>query len=435
MNKTTLPQEWNWVTIGDVITDLKSGLSRKLSVNDIGLPVLRSNNLTEQGVDFSDIKYWYVKDPQRANTANYFLRDGDILVNFINSVSQIGKCSLYENKLKRDVIYTTNIMRLRTNDRTTPQFFLLLTKTSEYNRYVQAITKPAVNQASFTTKDYKKYSFPLPPLDEQRRIAKILGEWDKAITLTERLIKAKQRRRKALMQQLLTGKRRFGEFAGDDVKPQRTLEGTNFYNPYRRVELPKSWSMERLSDVTSLITCGVAARPEYVDKNGTPFLSSQNVKEGKIVWERYKHISKEKHFELTKNNKPERGDILYTRVGSFGDAAIIDRDIEFSIFVSLTLIKPIQSIVDNRYLSYQLNSHAYRQLAVSTTTGLGVQNLNVGEVRKFLIPIPSLPEQRRIAAVLQACDAEIELLGRKLSALRRQKQGLMQKLLTGRVRV
>lgn len=78
-------------SLGECVTLMKSGLSRSLSQEDIGLPVLRSTNLTDKGLSFDDIRYWYKEDPQGADTSNYLLEDGDVLVNFINSVSQIGK--------------------------------------------------------------------------------------------------------------------------------------------------------------------------------------------------------------------------------------------------------------------------------------------------------------------------------------------------------
>jgi type I restriction enzyme S subunit len=100
----------------------------------------------------------------------------------------------------------------------------------------------------------------------------------------------------------------------------------------------KNWEMKCLDEVCDLITCGVAARPKYVEE-GIPFLSAKNVKDGQIIWSGYNCISEITHKELTKNNKPIKGDVLYTRVGSYGEAAVIEDDYEFSVFVSLTLIK------------------------------------------------------------------------------------------------
>ena len=167
------------------------------------------------------------------------------------------------------------------------------------------------------------------------------------------------------------------------------------------------WKTVELADVCDLITCGVAKRPDYVE-TGIPFLSAKNVKKQKVIWDDYKHITPEAHRALTKHNKPEIGDVLYTRVGSFGEAAIVDKDVEFSIFVSLTLIKP-KPILLNKFLIYYLNSPMGKSLAKKGVSSSGVGNLNVGVVRKFPIPLPPLAEQQRIVAKLDAAFAEINV--------------------------
>lgn len=169
----------------------------------------------------------------------------------------------------------------------------------------------------------------------------------------------------------------------------------------------KNWVTKYLDDVCELITCGVAARPNYVDE-GIPFLSAKNVKDGQIIWSGYNCISEETHKELTKNNKPKKGDILYTRVGSYGEAAVIEDSHEFSVFVSLTLIKVDKSILNNYFCKHYLNSDDVKKLAKASISGSGVGNLNVGTVRKFPIPIPSLPEQQRIVSILDDCFAAID---------------------------
>lgn len=159
------------------------------------------------------------------------------------------------------------------------------------------------------------------------------------------------------------------------------------------------WEKVRLKDVTNVITCGVAKRPEYID-TGIMFLSSKNVKANSFFLDEFNTISYEDYLKLTKNNKPEKGDILYTRVGSFGEAAVIDFDDDFAIFVSLTLIKPKHKVLFNRYLMHYLNSEPVKFHAINNTTGIGVQNLNVSVVREYLIPLPPIETQRQITNIL-----------------------------------
>lgn len=136
-----------------------------------------------------------------------------------------------------------------------------------------------------------------------------------------------------------------------------------------------------------------------------PFLSSKNVKSDRFILEHFNHVTEEDFKLLTKYNKPEVDDILYTRVGSFGEAAVIDFDFDFAIFVSLTLLKPQKDKVFPRYLMHYLNSPRIKHLAESSTSGIGVQNLNVGTVRKFPIELPPLEQQKKIAGILDSADA------------------------------
>jgi type I restriction enzyme, S subunit len=199
-------EDWEKVSFDNCVSSMTSGLSRKLSTQDIGIPVLRSSNIGEKYADFDDLKYWYLEDPQGANTKNYILDDGDILINFINSISQIGKACIFKNCLDRDCIYTTNILRIKPNTRISSDFFYLVTQTEQYRLYIQFITKPAINQASFTTKELKEFTFLLPPIPEQEKIAAVLSAADEEISTLEKQLAAYKQQKLGLMQQLLTGR-------------------------------------------------------------------------------------------------------------------------------------------------------------------------------------------------------------------------------------
>ncbi len=173
--------------------------------------------------------------------------------------------------------------------------------------------------------------------------------------------------------------------------------------------IPKGWEVKELKDITEFLTCGVAKRPEYVDKeNGIPFLSSKNAKTNRMILNNYNYVSKEAYKTLTKYYKPTKGDILYTRVGSFGEAVVVNVDFDFAIFVSLTIMRVKPEIINNHYLSNLLNSAYVKQVANEKARGIGVRNLNVSDVRKYLIPIPPLKQQEKIIKVLDISSSLIE---------------------------
>ncbi|OLF36929.1 hypothetical protein BTW00_04880 [Psychrobacter sp. C 20.9] len=206
---------------------------------------------------------------------------------------------------------------------------------------------------------------------------------------------------------------------------------------YKHFEnLPNNWNLDKFENL-SKITCGVAATPEYVDENvGVPFFSASNVQKGLLYTKKVKYIPRELHERLTKNTKPAFGDVLMTRVGAgIGETAIVDVKYDFSVYVSLTLIKPNKKLNSN-YLKYVLNTDYYRYLAVREQfAGGGVQNLNVQMVKNYLIAVPPLPEQQKIAKILSTWDKAINTTERLIENSTQQKKALMQQLLTGKKRL
>lgn len=168
--------------------------------------------------------------------------------------------------------------------------------------------------------------------------------------------------------------------------------------------IPSHWELWKFKRLTSILTCGYASTPDYVsEENGVPFLSAQNVKPGRIVLEKFNYISKELHKELTKNKKPLNGDVLIARVGgegNIGDAAIVDLDFEFSVYVSLAHIRTRRNLL-NKFLIYFFQSDYSKLLSkIETQVGGGVGNLNVKDMERYKIAIPEIPEQTQIVKYL-----------------------------------
>ena len=195
--------EWRIMKLGDVLSELKSGLSRELSNDDIGLPVIRANNISDGNLNLDrDIKYWFKVDPKGANTANYFVKENDILVNFINSEAKMGTAAIVSREPDRETIYTTNILKLTVKEGYYPYFIYLMTFVQSYQNYIKSITKPAVNQASFTTVDFKKYEFLFPVFQEQQAIGAYFSNLDNLIAAHQEKISQLETLKKKLLQDM-----------------------------------------------------------------------------------------------------------------------------------------------------------------------------------------------------------------------------------------
>ncbi|HGV3466396.1 TPA: restriction endonuclease subunit S [Klebsiella michiganensis] len=203
-------------------------------------------------------------------------------------------------------------------------------------------------------------------------------------------------------------------------------------------QVPEHWDVWKLNHFCPIITCGVAATPEYVSE-GVPFLSAQNIKNHKIDLSKgYKFVSQETHLVLTKYRKPLKGDILLSRVGTIGEPCVVDVDFEFSIFVSLTHIRVHETICANRFLVYLLESQYAKALHTSVTLfGGGVGNLNVNDLREYKLPLPTRSKQLEICDYLDDRLAEFSALvdkaERAIELMQERRTALISAAVTGKI--
>lgn len=203
------------------------------------------------------------------------------------------------------------------------------------------------------------------------------------------------------------------------------------------LELPEEWEWTRLEQICFLITDGTHYRPEYVD-DGVPFLSVKNVRPGKIYDEDIKYTTKEQYLEHIKRCKPEKGDILYTKVGvTYGFAAINILNYKFSIYVSLALLKYPQKLILPKYIEHCLNSLVVYSQAQKRIKGIGRPDLHLEEIRDFHFPLPPLSEQHRIVgeverrlSVVAALEDAVEANLRRAERLR---QSVLKRAFEGRL--
>lgn len=253
----------------------------------------------------------------------------------------------------------------------------------------------------------------LPTEKEQIKIAKILSTWDNAIESLEQLIAKKEGTKKALMQQLLTGKKRFKKFKGVKLKE---------YN---------------LSEVTKLVRgpFGGALKKEIFVPSGYKVYEQKNAIYNDFKIGNY-FIDDQKYNEL-KRFKIEPNDVIMSCSGTAGKLAVVPKDAQPGIINQALLkitVKPDFLITD--YFIQFVNSPLFLNQLFVDLAGGAIKNVgSVSVLNKLKIIVPSLPEQKQIASVLSNADEELKALNEQLSIYKNQKQGLMQQLLTGKIRV
>ena len=149
------------------------------------------------------------------------------------------------------------------------------------------------------------------------------------------------------------------------------------------------------------ITDGTHKTPTYTDKeHGVPFISSKDVTSQRINWNNIKYITRELHEELHKRIAPQKNDILLAKNGTTGVAAIVEDTRVFDIYVTLAVIRPSQNICP-QYLYQVINSNFCKEQFNSRLTGIGLPNLHLVDIKKTMIPLPPISEQKRIVTEIE----------------------------------
>ncbi|MDB6192018.1 restriction endonuclease subunit S [Vibrio parahaemolyticus] len=273
---------------------------------------------------------------------------------------------------------------------------------------------PKINRS-----DLNSLSIVLPPLTEQRKIAQILSTWDKAITTTEKLIDASKQQKKALMQQLLTGKKRLG-----------CAEGTYTFKKTRYGSIPTDWAYPAIKDI--------AVQKSEKNNEGLdlPVLSCSKY-DGFV--DSLKYFKKKVYSDDTSGYRIISKGCFgfpanHIEEGSIGLQNLYEKGIVSPIYV---VFQAKKDLVENRYLYALLKTDHYRQI-FSAATNASVDrrgSLRWKEFSAIHVSLPPLEEQKAIADVLELADKETKLLEAKLAHLKQEKKALMQQLLTGKRRV
>jgi type I restriction enzyme, S subunit len=389
-----IPKGWKRGLLGEVITLISGQHIEAQFYNEdkIGIPYLTGPS------DFQDGKINITKYTEQPKV---LCESGDILITvkgsgtgrsiIANQKCCIGRQLMAVRAIKIDRTFT---------------FYIIQSREAKYGDTASGLIPGIAREHILET------SLLIPPLLEQCRIAEMLGVWDESIDLLERLIGRVRSRKQGLMQQLLTGNKRCKEFEGSE------------------------WAENRLGDLADVIDPHPSHRApkEYLD--GIPFIGIGDISEnGDIDFSKVRKVHPSIADEHAKAYIVEEGDIAFGRVASIGKVIKLKvTSFKYTISPTMALIKPKSNIVSS-FLQYALQSPAVGIQISALTNGSTRQSLGIMNLRELMIVTPQLPEQEKIAAVLSAADEEISTLEKQLAAYKQQKLGLMQQLLTGKIRV
>ncbi|HHI4976459.1 TPA: restriction endonuclease subunit S [Vibrio parahaemolyticus] len=413
-----VPNGWEFTTFENHI-DLLSGFAFKSAqytenIDDIRL--LRGDNIAPNTLRWDGVKTW--DKHQYAELQKYHLREHDFVIAMDRTWVSSGLKVAEVTKNDLPCLLVQRVARIRALPTLEQSLLRQYFSSYRFEQYVKGVqTETAVPHIS--SKQIKEFSLLLPPLPEQREIAKILSTWDKAITATEKLIETSKQQKKALMQQLLTGKKRLGIESGS-YSFQKTRYG----------DIPQDWEYPSIREICTQFT------QKNLDNKELPVLSCS--KHLGFV-DSLKYFKKKVYSDDTSGYKVIPLNFFgfpsnHIEEGSIGLQRVYDYGIVSPIYV---IFQSDRKRVDNEYLFSVLKTEHYRQIFCAATNASVDRrgSLRWKEFSAIHVPLPPLEEQQKIAAVLKAADKEIELLEAKLAHFKQEKKALMQQLLTGKRRV
>ncbi|EBA04301.1 putative type I restriction-modification system, S subunit [Rhodobacterales bacterium HTCC2150] len=274
-----------------------------------------------------------------------------------------------------------------------------LLQTIDYAKFSDKTGVPGINR-----NDIHRIKVRVPPLPEQRKIAEILGTWDRAIEVAEAQLAAAKTQKRSLMQQLLTGKRRFSEFEG------------------------QPWKEVRLGDVGQVITGSTpSTKNEHYYGGPIPFVSPADLDGRTLIYSAQKTLT---HEGMSVSRTVPKGATLFSCIGYIGKVGLAGVDLVTN--QQINAVVP-NSSVDSEYLFYALSAIGPK---VKLLAGHNVVPIvNKSEFSLQRITLPPLREQKKIAASLGIADVEVAIFSTNIENLRTEKNALMQQLLTGKRRV
>ena len=409
-----VPNDWCIVNLKDVTTKIQDGnygadYPKKEELLPSGIPFLTSKVLGGDG-KINASKYDFISLEKHVSLKKAQITTDDIL--FTNRGANVGVVAVAGSDLAdANIGPQLTLIRVDTNlsDNDYLYFFM---KSPFFQRQVKGQDSGSAMNF-FGIKATEKFKIILPPLPEQRKIAKILSTWDKAISTTERLIDNSKQQKKALMQQLLTGKKRLLDDSG---KP---FEGV--------------WEEVKLSQLVKVIG-GNAFKSEEFKSEGIPLVKISNIKPNySICLDSTVFIAENEKFEKFKIMK---GHVLIAMSGATTGKVGCYQSEKFAYLnqrVGRFDVKQGRAI--NQYLFQLLKLPKVQHEILIDAVGGAQPNISNKDIERIKISVPAVKEQQKIASVLSNADQEIELLEQQLADLKQEKKALMQQLLTGKRRV
>jgi len=397
-----IPKDWELVRLPDIAEDIYYGITAKAVENKTDLKILRTTDIKDYNVNWNALPFCEITE-KRGDIQRFSLKKGDLV---IARSGTTGVSVLVEKDLE-NIIFGSYLIKVKLSRKVHPKFMHYFCQSHLYWNHITS------SHAGSTLKNIslpvlKSLNVPLPSLFEQQKIAEILLTVDEAVQKTDEVITRTERLKKGLMQELLTKGIGHKEFKDTEIG-----------------KIPKTWQVVNIGDVCE-------QRNEVVQpskSNKEPFVGLEHIASGETRLHKFVQSTDVKSAKF----RFYAGDILYGKLRPYLDKAVI-ADFNGICSTDLLVLTPKENLL-KEFLIYILHSNDFIKHAIATTTGTNHPRTSWSAIGNFKFGLPECSEQQKISETLSIVDIKLELEKKEKARLERIKRGLMDLLLTGKIRV
>ena len=386
-----LPDGWTFSTLGE---------ATQINPRDVSLRAL-PDNLTVTFLPMAAVDAWQgiIAEPQirplksvrKGFTA---FSDGDVLFAKITPSMENGKAAIAKNLENGIGFGSTEFHVFRPKEKVTASWIFHFIRQEQFRNDAKAHFAGTAGQLRVPASFLIDYPIPVPPLPEQERIVakieELFTQLEAGTSALER-VQAGLRRYKASVLKAAVEGRLVG---ADGIRPSGRTPSA------RTGELPEGWKQVTIEDACARIVDCLHSTPNF-SVSGYYCVDSTWIKPGIFVIEKARFVDEETFIERNRRMKPEENDVVFSREGALlGVAVRVPENFEFCLGQRMMIFRP-QDRLDSKYLEFFLNSKAFRSQYAPLITGTASPHLNIGDIRKFTIPLPPPEEQYRIVAEVE----------------------------------
>lgn len=408
-----IPAEWDVRRLGD-LARIHTGIAKNTKavlLDPIEVRYLRVANVQDGYLDLSEVSTIRI---DRSDLRRFSVLPNDVLMNEGGDLDKLGRGALWRGQIQA-CVHQNHVFVVRCKDGLLPEFLNAWTSSPAARRYFLLAGRQTTNLASINKTSLGQLPVPVPTdTTEQQAIAEALSDADALIESLERLLAKKRHLKQGAMQQLLTGKKRLPGFSGE-------------------------WGVKRLGETATLkarIGWQGLTTAEYLDTGDYYLVTGTEFKNGYIDWNSCHYVDASR-YKQDKYIQLKEHDVLVTKDGTIGKVALItDLPRPATLNSGVFVIRPVENAFHPEFFYYLLCSNVFTEFLTQLSAGSTINHLYQKDFVSFVYRTPAtIKEQTAIAAILSDMDAELAILEAKLAKVRSLKQGMMQELLTGRIRL